>query len=314
MSTTHEYMISCVNNSTSSRRLVGRTTEEKNHVERRPFRRSGTAESNFRHGRPNRFYAILLDPETNTVVGAEKPPVGSEYPLGRTESGYTRVYPLGKGSQERVWRNSYESCLPLIKNKKLASSKDGTIYQLIEPEERSTALFSNWTLSRYNAGTFGANLLGDIIGKHNPFPYPKSIHTIGDAIFAVGIDKGYYLDYFAGSGTTGHAVINLNREDGGRRKFILVEMGEYFDTVLLPRIKKVAYAPEWKDGRPNREATAEEAERGPRVVKYMRLESYEDALDNIEFGQAQTRLEKFDDYLVKYMLDLETRGAEHGSA
>ena len=48
------------------------------------------------------------------------------------------------------------------------------------------------------------------------------------------------LDFFAGSGTTAHAVINLNREDGGRRKYILVETNEYFDTVTLPRVKKVA--------------------------------------------------------------------------
>jgi len=89
------------------------------------------------------------------------------------------------------------------------------------------------------------------------------------------------LDYFAGSGTTTHAVINLNREDGVRRKFILVEMGEYFDTVLLPRIKKVTFSPEWKDGKPKRMATAEEAERSPRIVKYLRLESYEDALNNL---------------------------------
>ena len=58
------------------------------------------------------------------------------------------------------------------------------------------------------------------------------------------------MDYFAGSGTTGHATINLNREDGGQRKFILVEMGKYFDTLLLPRIKKVAFTPQWKDGKP----------------------------------------------------------------
>src|SRR5690606_10863561 len=80
------------------------------------------------------------------------------------------------------------------------------------------------------------------------------------------------LDYFAGSGTTGHAVINLNREDGGRRKFILVEMADYFDTVLLPRLKKVTFSPEWKDGKPKRVATAEEAERGPRIIKIIRLE------------------------------------------
>ena len=59
---------------------------------------------------------------------------------------------------------------------------------------------------------------------------------------------------------------NLNREDGGQRKFILVEMGEYFDTVLLPRIKKITFSPEWKDGRSERDATPEEAERSPRIV------------------------------------------------
>ena len=118
------------------------------------------------------------------------------------------------------------------------------------------------------------------------------------------------LDYFAGSGTTGHAVINLNREDDGERKFILVEMGDHFDTVLLPRIKKVTYTPEWKDGKPQRQATAEEAERSPRIVKYIRLESYEDALDSIEFDEGSGQLPLADpaeEYLLKYMLSWETR-------
>ncbi|HHH41572.1 MAG TPA: site-specific DNA-methyltransferase [Chloroflexi bacterium] len=123
----------------------------------------------------------------------------------------------------------------------------------------------------------------------------------------------FVLDYFAGSGTTGHAVINLNREDGGRRRFILVEMGEYFDTVLLPRIKKVTFSPEWKDGKPKRLATQEEAERGPRIVKVVRLESYEDALNNITFDEesGQRALDLFgDEYLLRYMLRWETRKSE----
>ncbi|MFN8717943.1 MAG: site-specific DNA-methyltransferase [Gemmatimonas sp.] len=130
------------------------------------------------------------------------------------------------------------------------------------------------------------------------------------------------LDYFAGSGTTGHAVINLNREDGGRRKFILVEMGDYFDTVLLPRIKKVTYTPEWKDGKPKRLATAEEAERAPRIVKVVRLESYEDALNNLETRRTATQQLLLDapeaqgpdglkeQYVLRYMLDVETRGSQ----
>jgi len=119
------------------------------------------------------------------------------------------------------------------------------------------------------------------------------------------------LDYFAGSGTTGHAVINLNREDGGRRRFILVEMGDYFDTVLLTRILKVSYTPEWKEGKPKRTATAEEVARSPRLIKVLRLESYEDALNNIAFDDAagQPAL-RFDDYLLQYMLRWETRHSE----
>ena len=99
----------------------------------------------------------------------------------------------------------------------------------------------------------GQALLKALFGQPS-FSYPKSIHAVIDAIYIGGARQrcAVVLDHFAGSGTTGHAVINLNREDGGQRKFILVEMGDYFDTVLLPRIKKVTFTPEWKDGKPKR--------------------------------------------------------------
>ena len=313
LSSTHEYMLTCVNKA-SSRTLRGRSNRAD--VERRPFKRSGTAESNFRYGRPNSFYAILVDPNTDAVVGLEPPPADGvdDYPTGNTEQGLVRVYPLGAGGEERVWRRSYESCCPLINNRKLESSQNRTIYQLIDADDRTPALFSNWTDSRYNAGTFGANLLGDVMGKHNPFPYPKSVHTVEDAVFAASVNhNGYCMDFFAGSGTTGHAVINLNREDGGKRKFILIEMGEHFDSVLIPRIKKVTFSPEWKNGRPERACTSEEAERSPLIIKYIRLESYEDALDGIAFDDEPTRLmvdDSLDGYLLKYMLRWETKHSE----
>ena len=130
------------------------------------------------------------------------------------------------------------------------------------------------------------------------------------------------LDFFGGSGTTGHAVINLNREDGGRRKFVLVEVGDYLDTVLIPRIKKVTFTPDWKDGSPKRLATPEEVERSPRIFKVVRLESYEDTLNNIEIirtEQQQSLLDNADtqgadrlreQYILRYMLDVETRGSQ----
>jgi adenine-specific DNA-methyltransferase len=118
------------------------------------------------------------------------------------------------------------------------------------------------------------------------------------------------LDYFAGSGTTGHAVINLNREDGGRRKYILVEMGEYFDAVLVPRIKKVVYSKDWKDGKPvSREGSSH-------MFQVIRLESYEDTLNNLELKRTERQqrlLEEHpgfrEDYMLHYMLDMESRGS-----
>ena len=154
----------------------------------------------------------------------------------------------------------------------------------------------------------------DALGLEN-FPYCHSASFYEDLVGAVAdAPNEIVLDYFAGSGTTAHAVINLNREDGGRRRFVLVEMGEYFDTVLLPRVKKIIFSPEWRAGSPKRAASPEEAERGPRIVKRIRIESYEDALDGIEFDQptaGQMPLEDRlgDEYVLKYMLKWETRAS-----
>lgn len=137
------------------------------------------------------------------------------------------------------------------------------------------------------------------------FETPKPTKLIHRMLQLVGSEDNIALDFFAGSGTTGHAVIDLNREDGGDRRYVLVEMGEYFDTVLKPRILKVIYSKDWKDGKPiSREGTSH-------ALKYLKLESYEDTLDNIAFThekQGQEALALYgDDYRLRYMLDFETR-------
>lgn len=122
----------------------------------------------------------------------------------------------------------------------------------------------------------------------------------------IGAD-GVAVDAFAGSGTSGHAVINLNREDGGHRKYILVEMGDYFDTVLKPRIEKVIYSKDWKDGKPvSREGSSH-------MFKYMALESYDDTMANLQLkpeglfeGASQQVHEQ---YMLCYMLETETQGS-----
>ena len=143
------------------------------------------------------------------------------------------------------------------------------------------------------------------------FPYCHSTQLYMEILGAAASqDEDIIFDYFAGSGTTGEAVVRLNREDGKKRKFVLVEVGSHFDRTILPRMKKVVFAPEWKDGRPVRAVSKEEASLGPRIIKYIRLESYEDALNNIEFDDTgvQTAMQ-LEDYVIQYMLKWETKNS-----
>ena len=142
-------------------------------------------------------------------------------------------------------------------------------------------------------------------GDVTDFTTEKHIELVAKVSDWVAGEDGLVLDFFAGSGTTAHAVMDLNRQDGGNRKYILVEMGDYFDTVLKPRILKVAFSANWRDGVP------QDRDGMSHMVKYHCIESYEDALNNIrgqrpEGGQLEL-LRQFDDYMLHYMLDFETR-------
>lgn len=147
--------------------------------------------------------------------------------------------------------------------------------------------------------------LEDILG-FKAFETPKPV-SLMEKIVQQSCDKNEDLiDVFAGSATTGHAIINANRNDTGNRKYVLVEMGEYFDKSTKPRMKKVVYSSSWKSGKPlNRNTGVSQ------IIKYMRLESYEDALSNIELQKPQTEVSSLfgDEYLINYMLDIESKGS-----
>ncbi len=142
-------------------------------------------------------------------------------------------------------------------------------------------------------GRSGANDLRAMYKSGLPFKNPKPTALLEYLLPFVALSNDLTFDFFAGSGTTGHAVINLNREDGGARKFLLVEQGDYFDTVTLPRIAKVMAAPEWKDGKPKDTVQHDDAgdpehwsRRTLPLVRVLRLERYEDSLNALEFRPA----------------------------
>jgi adenine-specific DNA-methyltransferase len=112
------------------------------------------------------------------------------------------------------------------------------------------------------------------------FKNPKDPDVVGRTLNYMGGNDAVNLDFFGGSGTTAHAIIAQNKQDRdqGKRKFVLVEMGTYFDTVLKPRVQKVMYSLNWRDGQP----IADQVDGYQGIVKVHRLEQYEDLLANLE--------------------------------
>lgn len=111
----------------------------------------------------------------------------------------------------------------------------------------------------------------------NPKPVSFSKKYISSIL---GDDNGFVMDYFAGSGTTAHATIDLNRSDNGKRKFIVVEMNDYFETIILPRVKKVNFSSEWKDGK------AQNQDGYGGIFQYVELEQYDDIIDDLQVADA----------------------------
>jgi adenine-specific DNA-methyltransferase len=269
-----------------------------------------------RANRPNLFFPLFTGPEGGDVT-LERDGTHTIEILPRNSAGEDGCWTWGKEKaqaqlDELVARRANTGAWRVFRKDRL-HGEDGAV--------ATTKAKSIWADKEINNEN-GKELVGHLFGKP-VFDFPKPVALIERcAEIGMSADGGVFIDFFGGSGTSGHAILNLNREDGGRRKFILVEMGDYFDTVLLPRLKKVTFTPEWKDGKPKRLATPEEAERSPRIIKVVRLESYEDALNNLETRRTATQQLLLgaaeaqgadglkEQYILRYLLDVETRGSQ----
>ncbi|MGO3243319.1 MAG: DNA methyltransferase [Halomonas sp.] len=144
--------------------------------------------------------------------------------------------------------------------------------------------------------------------------YPKPLGLMKH-ITRIVKDTKFVLDYFAGSGSTAHGLIEEKRNRGESANYCLVEMGSHFDTVIKPRIHKATYAESWKEQVPEQNDQGQLAGIS-HAFKYLRLESYDDTLNNLDLDEDPKRdalmeqhPELRHDYTLKYLLDVETRGS-----
>jgi len=186
------------------------------------------------------FYPVLI--KNNVIVGFGNVCDKSFHPQANVykDNGIIEVYPIDSNGIERKWVFSRPN-VETIKNELSVKYNKRTKKFNIIRTKKSINYKTVWTGEKLNAKTYGTQLLNNIIGKE--FPFPKSLYAVEECIKAVvhNKNKATILDFFAGSGTTGHAVLDLNLEDNGSRKFILCTNNEnnICSEICFPRIKRV---------------------------------------------------------------------------
>lgn len=276
------------------------------------FIRAGN--NDLRTDRPKLYYPIAVSNDDSLrILDMKWNDSLQEYELLEpTCEGEVLVYPIKKQNGEIIeknWQRGHERMkqeIPLGEYR-VRRSDDGISIDFKTRMDENAMPTTWWDKNEYASANYAPTEIKELFGN-KPFDFAKALQLVIDSLCACGAnnEESIVLDFFAGSGTTGHAVLNLNREDKASRKYILVEMGEYFNSVTKPRIQKVVYASDWKDGKPQNRNTGVS-----QIIKYMTLESYEDALSNIQLDdETHGMLGLFsDNYMIHYMLDLESRGS-----
>ena len=211
-----------------------------------------------RESRPNQFYPIFVDKQ-NGIISS----IGDVISCGidrwtvPVPEGCVALWPLSKDGDERLWSLQQKQAKINLKKGYLRvnwneNDGTGTVYYLPEGTIHdiengiASAMGYNedgsiiaeysilgttppkrvWNMISHNAETYGTKILNNIIGKR--FDYPKSLYAVHDTLrfFVANKPNALIVDFFAGSGTTLHAVNLLNAEDGGHRKCIMVTNNE----------------------------------------------------------------------------------------
>ena len=229
---THEYAFFVI---PRGRKSIGARPKEKDEVNFRNFRRDGLeSERNFAK---NCFYPILI--QDGEIIGFGDVCKDDEHPKKSfTKGNITYVYPIDSKNVERKWGYARQTVDEISDQLRCKESRAGEFE--IEMGRTSGRYKTHWIDSRYDANAYGTKLLNDLV-PNAEFLFPKSLWNVYDCLYAiVGEDpEAIVMDFFAGSGTTAHAVLEMNKSDDGKRKFILCEQMDYVETVTKARIREV---------------------------------------------------------------------------
>ena len=199
--------------------------DEKGNFKAKNFIRLTDGKYSLRINKPDGYYPIYVSKDLQNFSLTPK-------------NNYEATYPITDKGVERVWKTSGKTFMEKVQNGEIFAKRENKRIVLYEKLRVSQVYTTHWVNKKYHSYHFGTKLLEKILGT-KAFSFPKSINTIIDILKLTTRENDLVLDFFAGSGTTAHAVLELNKEDGGNRKFIRCEQMEYIESVTKERIKKV---------------------------------------------------------------------------
>lgn len=283
-----------------------------------PLKRTGNEKR--REDRPYMFFPFIYNHRDNVVLLPSEEEIKPLYnqetkvfddaylkslELKYQNKDFIVIWPMSENGDYLRWRWGYKSCLKGIDEGSLFVKKTRsgyTIYQNDTGDEFATPK-SMWINERYDASSKGTNILNDIV-PNSGFDYPKSLYTVEDSLYITSRPSDLILDFFAGSGTTAHAVIDMSRNEESARRYIICDVANYFHPVIRTRTERAIYSKDWDNGKPvSRNGISQ-------CFKYIRLEQYEDTLNNLEIKANELNFqpgEFKESYMLGYMLDTETR-------
>ena len=197
------------------------------------LRKRGTHDE--RTDRPNLFYPFFFNQETGELI------VGGNDE--KTPDGFIRIEPMKSKDVQGTWRWGQDTAnaqKTYIHPRYMPNKQQWSLFEWEYLDERGAAKPTTlWDFKDVNSER-GTEVFIKYLGfKKEDFPNPKPVGTIQRILQIATAGDDIILDSFAGSGTTAHAVLNMNKADGGHRKFILVEMMDYADSITAERVKRV---------------------------------------------------------------------------
>lgn len=201
--------------------LYDTDSENGNKFRLKNFIRFRDGKYSLRENKPHFYYPLYVSKDLKQISLEQK-------------DGFEAVYPITDKNIERTWKTTRKTAGNLIKeNKLLAQFENGRI-DIYEKLQQNQVIKTHWVKKEYHAYHYGTKLLEKLLGR-KAFSFPKSLYTVQDTIKLMTSENDIVLDFHAGSGTTAHAILELNNENEIKRQFILIEQLQEHIEIILER-------------------------------------------------------------------------------